>query len=239
MYAMACGSAKGPTDFEVRDYRGTRWLDLSGKQVGLLTVLRHVGFKGKMSIWLCRCVCGTECYRRGPFLAFLLKHPEREGYAVQMHCGCASRDRSSCRDKTALHLWERIRGQADSGWQEFDSFYQFWQARTDKFLVRHDQTQPFSPANCIWSEHTEAWHRTAKLVVAYLVKNGESESDAWRRVNSVSRERLRQLANKSLGQCPHCSAPVSIGYGRCDACRRINSITKRRAHERQRTPIAT
>ena len=220
--------------------RGKR-LDLAGKSFGLLTVVRHVGFNGDMSVWLCRCICGKEVLRRGAFLTFAKNHPHDRHYTSLLHCGCASMyfDRKNS-DRKALRLWRSLRQRkklCEQWHDDFGAFYeQCWKAKSDKWLVRIDQSKPLGPGNFRWSKHQEAWWATANLVAAYLIeKQGHTEQQAWDRINSISRERLRQLANTALGQCRFCSATPGVGLtSTCDRCAAMQAEKQRKHNERKR-----
>lgn len=45
-----------------------RFIDLTGRTFGLLTVAEYVGKRGRVHCWLCRCQCGNSSVVRGPNL---------------------------------------------------------------------------------------------------------------------------------------------------------------------------
>lgn len=207
---MACDS------FVERDYLSDcKKPALEGKSFGLLTVVRHIGFQGKLSVWLCRCICGSEVRRYGSHLTFSAKHPENSVYASRLHCGCASTYRNwSGKDQQARKFWQNNKANFSEAWRnDFDLFYEeCWLKRCGMFLVAVDELLPIGSGNFKWSSHTQPWWRSANFVVRFLVDHkGMDEESAWVRVNSISRERLRQLANTAAGLCRFCSAPVAVG----------------------------
>lgn len=83
-----------------------KFIDLTGKTFGRLTVIERFGYQGTTITWKCQCLCGNVCVKRGD----KLKNGETRS------CGCYNHDRIMERNtkhgksKSKLHKkWESIK----------------------------------------------------------------------------------------------------------------------------------
>lgn len=85
-------------------------IDMTGKKIGKLTVLRREGItENRIVTWLCRCDCGNEICARGDFL--------RRG--IRTHCGCIKSKRGGGARKGTTWIVE------GKGWSKVPE-YQTW-----------------------------------------------------------------------------------------------------------------
>jgi hypothetical protein len=84
-HTRSCGCWK-------RETVQARWaqLGVAGQIFGRLTVLRRDGQRYGQSVWLCRCICGTECHTVRANLVL----------GLTQSCGCLNAELASARRKT-------------------------------------------------------------------------------------------------------------------------------------------
>lgn len=75
-----------------------RFLDISGRKIGRLTVVCRVVAKNKRTMWLCKCDCGNETVVDGYNL--------KTGHTRS--CGCLQRERTSSANKTHANRNTRL-----------------------------------------------------------------------------------------------------------------------------------
>jgi hypothetical protein len=156
-------------------------IDLAGKQIGRLVVIRrvpNVGRRAEVPAWLCRCACGTEIIVRGYNL--------RSGTSTS--CGCRARELSSIRSTkhkakgTPEHnSWRGMRERClnpnsnhwasyggrgisfDPEWNDFLVFLRDMGPRPPgSSLERIDNNKPYCKANCTWATPAEQQRNTTR-----------------------------------------------------------------------------
>lgn len=180
-----------------RPYSGRRQQKIAGEKFGSLTALRHVGFCGKMGVWMFKCECGNEI----PHIAALVKNAAKKGINFRTHCGCKSRayrrwKHSQNKHPSEYHMWNRHRHEMCPEWAEdFDRFFdECLSTKSDKYLIRTDTTKPLGPDNFAWSDQTtNYWEGIDWWVKRCIEATGCSEDDAYVRAQRVSHQRRWQL----------------------------------------------
>lgn len=225
--------------FEARPPKanGYRFADLTGRRFGRLTVTRLLGFHSHFSAWECICDCGKVAQRLGAHLTHAARNPNSKRYQSLLHCGCRSKKRSHGLSGTyALHLWNRIRDDLCERWHDVPTFKAECVDKQDgRFLVRLDPSQPYSPGNCFWSDHTQAHHDTIQECIDALVDHfGMGEDAAVERAYSISRQRRFQLIFQANGLCASCGAKRERLAKLCNRCQRMLLDYRARRKKRAR-----
>ena len=81
LYAVVSGRQVSCGCFRLEQVTAARRLDLVGRRVGMLTVMRFYASPKGESLWMCKCDCGCGYIGRGPQLS----------HARVTSCGCVSR----------------------------------------------------------------------------------------------------------------------------------------------------
>ena len=150
-----------------------RFIDISGQQFGLWTVLHEVSHPSGRTHWLCRCACGTERVVIGSRL--------RAGNSTC--CGCR-RNRPLgivCGKKHGMSTtpeyfaWQQLRGRCENSarrdfhryggrgicvcerWQSFEAFLEDMGPRpsAQHSVERKDNDGNYEPGNCFWATKKE------------------------------------------------------------------------------------
>ena len=178
----ACGTERVVRGTDLRNGKSTgcgcsKGDDLVGKRFGRWTVVAFYPkryWRGRDTVWLCHCDCGTERGVRG----FVLRNGESKS------CGCLQRELVTKRLTThgmsktrAYSIWENMKqrcqnpnstgyhywGGAGIGvcdrWQKFENFYADMGEPPDGLtLDRKDNDKGYSLENCKWSTRLEQVH---------------------------------------------------------------------------------
>lgn len=133
-----------------RPYR-PKTVDITGQVFGKLTALRPAGHdRWGVRTWTCLCECGREHIASGSKL--------RTGKIAS--CGCASlipaENRHGMGGTLTHRVWLRMRAKKDYDprWADYREFLaDMGEKRPREYLVRLDETKPYSMENCEWREH--------------------------------------------------------------------------------------
>ena len=148
-------------------------IDLNGRTFGDYTVIGFGGKKGHMTLWKCKCVCGSEKTVYGNNLL--------RGYSTSCGCKRAEKMRKTMTKHgltdTRLHIiWIQMRARCEKPysygyksyggrgisvckeWSDFQNFYA-WAINNgyDKNLTldRIDNDGNYEPSNCRWATQTQ------------------------------------------------------------------------------------
>ena len=177
----------------------TKFIDMTGKRVGKLTVLKYIGNdKDNRALFLCKCDCGNIVEKTGRSL--------RYGYGS---CGCVRVEVMRQNRKLSAHpadhgmtntrlfrIWSGMKDRCnnpnnkdyhnygDRGivlcdeWQnDFMNFYEWAQENNyqeDLTIDRIDVNGNYEPSNCRWATIKEQLNNTRYNV--YLTHNGRTQS---------------------------------------------------------------
>lgn len=161
--------------------------DLSGQTLGYLTVIKYAGSNGAKSLWELECVCGT----RKIIPAIEITKMQKKG--VTASCGCKKRETISRKRSThgmsghkvfavwrsmldrctlpSHQAWERYGGRGIAVCPEWRaSFAAFWADmgptyREGLTLERKDNSQGYSPDNCVWATRVAQARNTRSNVL--------------------------------------------------------------------------
>ena len=138
-----------------------------GLRVGMLTVIKRVGPKGKSIQWLCRCDCGRE--------HTVLGHNLRNGSTTS--CGCQAHPKTHGMTGSRLYqVWASMHARCNSPsyharkhyagkkitvcaeWQKFEPFRDWALANgydDELTLDRKENNKGYEPNNCRFVTHAE------------------------------------------------------------------------------------
>lgn len=152
----------------IGDVMGKR-IDLTGKQISFLNVVRHVGMdRNGHALWECKCICGEN--------VIVPSHKLVEGN--KKSCGCMQRKYGHGLTETRLyHIWRTMKARClnekspkyqcyggrgiticDDWIRDFKSFYNWAMAngyRDDLSIDRIDVDGNYCPQNCRWATPKE------------------------------------------------------------------------------------
>ena len=147
-------------------------IDLTGRKVNKLTVLRRVENVKRQPAWLCLCDCGGELR--------VLGHTLRSQDVTD--CGCGAPERHAAASRThgmsntsEFNIWSKIKERCTNPnvrawkyyggkgitlcerWLKFEYFYADMGPRPspEHSVDRVDCTKGYSPDNCRWATHEE------------------------------------------------------------------------------------
>lgn len=161
--------------------------DLSGLKFGFLTVLRYAGRHKRGALWAVKCVCGKEINLPS---GDITKNLQRKR---QASCGC-KRNETIARRNTkhamsfhpAYRAWDAMRARcyrpSHAAWKNYGgrgikvcerwriSFASFWEDMGPTWqpgltLERVDNSQGYSPSNCVWATYTQQLNNTRSNTV--------------------------------------------------------------------------
>lgn len=181
-----------------RPIEGSRFADMTGRKFGKLTAIKHIGFVGKMAVWLFRCDCGNEVERRSSHV----KHAVgREGLTSRLHCGCDSKlPRHGLSGKFVVEVWRTLRSSLCERWRKscstFNDECYASKPRHGFRLAAIDDSKPIGPDNFKWCPRSDKPALKRQKLVELLIADGATREEAAARVQRITRERVRQLLYK-------------------------------------------
>lgn len=186
---------------------GQARIDISGKKVGMLTVLSPAPSHMGRQKWLCQCDCGQIKAIRGDVLRS----------NSQQSCGCRLGAPTHRRSNTSIHwIWQNMMRRCykpsnsaykDYGgrgiavcerWHSFDAFFADMGERPDgKTLERVENDKGYSPENCRWATRKEqSRNRRANRMIEL---NGEIRSLAeWCEILGQPYPRINRRIHKGM-----------------------------------------
>lgn len=186
-----------------------RKYDLTGQQFGRLTVLQPAPTKldknNKIQggYWSCKCVCGNSITTKGGLLLqgksrscgcghkeSITKHGQYKTKAYRAWADMLNRCRNP-RHRCHHHYGGRGIYVCDR-WSSFQNFLEDMGHPPIGFsLERKDNSGPYSPENCIWTDHITQMNNTRRCVL--LTYNGQTNTiTQWARKLDVNTKLLRR-----------------------------------------------
>lgn len=178
----------------------SRFIDLTGRVFGRLTVLGHTGRPGKPRMsWKCQCVCGSEVTTFGIYLTTgetrscgcLVADGARERWTTHGHSRTGSNQSPSLTYQSWFAMKQRCTNPNNKRWKEYGdrgiTFCERWDQFTNFLedmgerpkgmtLDRIDNDSDYSPSNCAWAS-ANAQARN-KRNTQFLMVNGRRLSFA-------------------------------------------------------------
>lgn len=181
---MAAHNTEGTAMICQRKPAGGRFIDLTGREYGKLTVESLLGFDGQYSVWQCKCKCGRTAPIRGNYLTRTLR--------PVTHCGC---DRVYRFGQVGLPTYGAVVAQRNSLRKRGYRLCAAWDKSPSVMAVdvlpsriRSARIEPIDPSNPVGPGNFR-WVRHAKL----LTCNGRTMSTTeWAKVLGVSRQCIHQ-----------------------------------------------
>lgn len=171
--------------------------DLTLLPLGTFGKWRIVSFAGKQrttwssgsrtttDMWNCECQCKHRT-------SLVIMKGNLIGKRTTQCRECAVDERRLPK-RLYLNVWRNHRSEMCPAWKDSREFGRFYETRTAKFLVRRDALLPYSPENCLWSEHTQiGWEFIQRLSQRRADVRGESLDQALAWCDSVSHQRRYQ-----------------------------------------------
>ena len=191
-----------------------KFIDLTGKKFGRLTVIERAKNKGKSTMWLCKCDCGNETIVNGSSLK----------KDLTKSCGCLNiellRKRQITHGKTNTRLydiWAGVKGRCLNPnmkayelyggrgitlceeWQEFQPFYDWAMANgySDKLSIdRINVNGNYEPSNCRWTDvETQQNNTTRNNFVTY--NNETHTTSEWARILGINYHTLQTRLHRN------------------------------------------
>lgn len=195
-----------------------RFIDLTGRKFGRLTVIARAENKGEIVFWLCECECGKVRVVQGCSL--------RSGRTKS--CGCLQKEKvakmhethgQACGNHTRIYkIYHKIKGRCtkenDSCYKEyggagitlcdewlndFRTFYEWAMANgyADNLTIdRIDGTKGYSPDNCRWATYKVQNNNTSRNHL--ITYNGKSQTMAqWAEEMGINYGTLSARLNRS------------------------------------------
>lgn len=162
-------------------------LELEGKKIGLLTVLRLAYIKNKATFWLCKCDCGVETTVIGSNLSS--RYPTKS-------CGCLILERAKKHNKSKTStygIWSSMKSRCNNPNNVAYKNYggrgikvcRRWNLCFENFLLdmgevpskdhsieRENNSKGYTPKNCKWATRKEQANNNRCNVI--LKFNGEA-----------------------------------------------------------------
>ena len=187
-----------------------RFLDISGRKIGRLTVVCRVVAKNKRAMWLCKCDCGNT--------ASVPMTSLKSGRTRS--CGCARKGAPPRHGKAKDRLYmtwanmkqrcenPRFKQYQDYGgrgiavceeWRnDFQAFYDWAMShgyRDDLTIERIDNDGNYEPNNCRWATMKEQANNTRKN--RFITLNGETHTiSQWADITGIPRNVIWDRINQ-------------------------------------------
>lgn len=205
----------------------TKFVDLTGRKINSLLVLRESHSKNGRLYWLCRCVCGNETAIGSSSLL------SRGG---QHSCGCLTKKiLSDCRTThghgkgtLTYKSWRAMKGRCDlkshksyssyggagisydPRWKSFDAFLADMGVRPEGHtLGRIDHKKDYEKSNCEWQPHKkQARERSSSRFIEH---QGATQSLVeWARETGIPRDTLAFRLNHGWPVSAALTTPVKV-----------------------------
>ena len=190
-------------------------VDLTGRKIERLTVIKRDGSQNKKALWLCECDCGNKIRVLGASLSsgntkscgcLQREVVQNVGQSNRKHGMYGTRIYTIWADMKKRCLDKQDRAYKHYGargisickeWYEFDNFYTW--AKTSGYtdnltLDRKDVNGDYTPDNCKWSTWKEQQNnRRSSRMITY---NGETKTlSQWSDIRGIPRNTLTARIN--------------------------------------------
>lgn len=189
-----------------------KFIDLTGRKFGRLTVIKRAENKGQYACWLCKCECGNE---KEILSTHLLK-------GVIRSCGCLAKEmlikRNTKHNASNTRLWNIYNGMKSRCYNKNEPAYKYYGSRGIKIckqwldkrlgmynfqiwaynngyndtlsIDRIDVNGNYEPKNCRWVDmKVQANNKRNNVKIEY---NGEIKTIAqWSKIYNISPSRIK------------------------------------------------
>jgi hypothetical protein len=198
--------------------KGKRSPSLVGQTFGKWTVIERLGYRGRATVYLCRCVCGREKpVPRGNLLRGRSKSCGFHRESINRTHGMS--------DTPVYRAWmnKRHGGGVGGRWAKFENYIEDAKKHVGEHAVRMDLSKPFTPENCKWMSPSEATRHINSIYDEFTPLAAR-----------VSRQRIYQLRRRKEGRCIRCARISAGGKSLCKSCREKDKARQAKQKMEQR-----